>query len=170
LHGLQGIVSAALGRLGFRFSFVVLLLFNFVYTVYNAFSKKIKREASAITFNNCSCDPIDRVIYNLITFGCITLWVIFLLICTSYSIYKLIVKLQCCTSYKADSSDEELIPDRFLKREFSKLATQVFYLNKRSLHNKEINSLDEINLGVHYLLDHLKHKKSIREEILLCSR
>ena len=126
LHGLQGIVSAALGRLGFRFSFVVVLLFNFVYTVYNAFSKKIKPEASAITFNNCSCDPIDRVIYNLTTFGCITLWIIFLLICAFYSIYKLIVKSQCCTSYKADSSDEELIPDWLLKREFSKLATKVF--------------------------------------------
>ena len=30
LHSLKGIISAALGRLGFKFSFVVVLLFNFL--------------------------------------------------------------------------------------------------------------------------------------------
>ena len=37
-----------------------------------------------------------------------------------------------------------------------KLTAMVFYLNKRSLHNKQISSTDEITLAVNYLLAHMK--------------
>ena len=170
LHGLKGIVSAALGRLGFKFSFVIVLLFNFVYTVHNAFATNTKSEISVISFNNCSCDSRDRLFYSAITYGFIGLWVAFLLLCALYSICNFIHEL-CSTNdindTNSSSSNEEvsrgkeIIPENhhwFLKRELFKLTAMVFYLNKQNLHNKEISSTDEITLAVNYLLAHMKHK------------
>ena len=48
-QSLKGMISVALGRLGFKISFVVVLLFNFVYTVYNAFTKSTKADISTIS-------------------------------------------------------------------------------------------------------------------------
>ena len=170
LHGLKGIVSAALGTLGFKFSFVIILLFNFVYTVHNAFTKTTKTEVSVISFNNCSCDSRDELFYSqysVITYGFISLWIVFILICALYNIFKFIHKLPCTNDTAADSSNEEIITRKeiipvkhywFLKREIFKLTAMVFYLNKQSLHNKEISSADEITSAVKYLLAHMKHK------------
>ena len=98
LHGLKGIVSAALGTLGFKFSFVIILLFNFVYTVHNAFAKTAKTEVSVISFNNCSCDSRDKLFYSVLTYGVISLWIVFILICALYSLYTnypvLMIQLQ----------------------------------------------------------------------------
>ena len=166
LNDFKGIVSHALGTLGFKFSFVIILLFNFVYTVHNAFAKTTKTEVSVISFNNCSCDSRDKLFYSVITYGFISLWIVFILICALYSIFKFIYKLPCTNDTAADSSNEEIttrkeIPEKhfwFLKREMRKLTTMVFYLNKQSLHNKEISSADEITSAVKYLLAHMKHK------------
>ena len=166
LHGLKGIVSAVLGTLGFKFSFVIILLFNFVYTVHNAFAKTTRTEVSVISFNNCSCDSRDELFYSVITYGFISLWIVFILICALYSIFKFIYKLPYINDTAADSSNEEIttrkeIPKKhywFLKREMRKLTTMVFYLNKQSLHNKEISSANEITSAVNYLLAHMKHK------------
>lgn len=171
LDGLKGIVSASLGRLGFKFSFVIVLLFNFVYTVHNAFAQNTKTEISVISFNNCSCDSRDRLFYSAITYGFIGLWIVFLFICALHSIYKFIHKL-CCTNDITDSNHEvstqrgvstrkDLIPEKhywFLKREIFKLTAMILYLNKQSLHSKEISSIDEITSAVNYLLAHMKHK------------
>ena len=166
LNDFKGIVSHALGTLGFKFSLVIILLFNFVYTVHNAFAKTTKTEVSAISFNNCSCDSRDELFYSVITYGFISLWIVFILICALYNIFKFIHKLLCINDTAADSSNEEIttrkeIPKKhswFLKREMRKLTTMVFYLNKQSLHNKEISSADEITSAVKYLLAHMKHE------------
>ena len=163
--GLKGIVSSALGRLEFKFSFVIVLLFNFVYTVHNAFAKSTKTEISVISFNNCSCDSRDRWFYSVITYGFIGSWIIFLFICALRSICNFIHKL-CCNNYVTGSNEEvstrqELFPGKdywFLKREVFKLTTMVLYLNERCLHSKEISSIDEITLAVNYLLAHMKHE------------
>ena len=79
-HSSKGIFSDVLGKLGFKFSFVIVLLFNFVYTAYNAFDQSTKAEISVISFNNCSCDSHDRLFYSVITVVFIGLWIVFLLI------------------------------------------------------------------------------------------
>ena len=166
LNGLKGIVSDALGTLGFKFSLVIILLFNFIYTARNAFTKTTITEVSVISFNNCSCDSRDELFYSVITYGFISLWIVFILICALYNIFKFIHKLLCINDTAADSSNEEIttrkeIPKKhhwFLKREMRKLTTMVFYSNKQTLHNKEINSADEITSAVKYLLAHMKHE------------
>ena len=76
-HSLKGMISGALRRSGFKISFVVVLLFNFVYTVHNGFTKSTKTEISIISLNNCSCDISDEMFYCITTFGFIALWVFF---------------------------------------------------------------------------------------------
>ena len=108
--------------------------------------------------------------YSLTTFGFVTLWIVFLLIYTLYSIYKLISESRCCATHNTEadcvtgnenlSGEEQLIPEKhhwFLKRELFKLKAMILYLNKRSLHSEEISSSDEITVAVKYLLAHMKH-------------
>ena len=90
-QNLKGMISGALGRLGFKFSFVVVLLFNFVYTVQKTFTiaRSTKTEIFIISLNNCNCDPSDRMFYVFTTFGFMALWILFLLIYALYNIKKL---------------------------------------------------------------------------------
>ena len=88
VHGLKGIGSKVLGRSGFKFSLVVVLLFNFAYTVHNAFTKNTESEISIISFNNCSCDAQDRMIYRGIIFSFIGAWIVFQMACALKGIYK----------------------------------------------------------------------------------
>ena len=83
-HDLKGMISNALGKLGYKFSIMVVLLFNFIYTAYNAFIRNTKTEISVISLNNYSCDPSDRAFYSFNTFSCITLWIVFLVVCAVY--------------------------------------------------------------------------------------
>ena len=124
-HSLKGMMSGALGRLGFKFSFVVVLLFNFFYTVYNAFTKKTKTEISFISLNNCSCDFWDEMFYRFTTFGFIALWVLFLLIYALCCIKKYMCKSRCNHNLSTDgqvtpaednrnkglSTDEQVVSD-----------------------------------------------------------
>ena len=127
-YSLKGMISGALGSLGYKFSILVVLLFNFVYTAYNAFNRSTQTEISVVSFNNCSCDPRDKAFYICTIFGFTALWIVFLVICAVYHIWKL-----CCPSdHKEDSNKETmLIPDKhhdkFLKRELKSLQ-QWFFL------------------------------------------
>ena len=56
-YSLKGMISGDLGSLGYKFSILIVLLFNFIYTAYNAFTRSTKTEISVVSFNNCSCDP-----------------------------------------------------------------------------------------------------------------
>ena len=106
-HSLKGMISGALGRSGFKFSFVVVLLFNFAYTVYNAFTKSTKTEISIISLNNCSCDPSDRMFYGFTTFGFMALWILFLLIFALYNVKKFMCESWCNTSQNNNNGNEE---------------------------------------------------------------
>ena len=183
-HGLKGMISNALGKLGFKFSIVVVLLFNFIYTAYNAFTRKTKTEISVISLNNCSCDPGDRAFYSFNTFSCITLWIVFLVVCALYNFWKFIAELRhssgtgCANNRKTnknnnntdarntdinidDVSRRKRIPwDQywFLKRELRKLTTMALYLNIRSLYIEKIRSREEITSAVKYVLTHMNAK------------
>ena len=67
-HSLKGMISGALGSLGYKFSILIVLLFNFTYTAYNAFARSTKSEISVVSLNNCSCDPSDRSFYSFYYF------------------------------------------------------------------------------------------------------
>ena len=175
-HNLKGMISGALGSLGYKFSILVVILFNFAYTAYNAFARSTRTETSVVSLN-CSCDLIDRAFYRSATYSFTTLWVLFLVICAVYNIWN------CCTSNhdkNANSTDSDntytgvsnenadvtdtfaedfskpkrLIPDKnfwFLKREFKKLIAMVLSLNIKSLHSHK---------------DRLKKTKSIKKYLL----
>ena len=160
-YSLKGMISGALGSLGYKFTILVVLLFSFVYTVYNAFNRSTQTEVSVVSFNNCSCNPRDRAFYIFTTFGFMALWIVFLAICALYHIWKL-----CCPSnhmHEEDSSKEKrLIPDKhhdkFLKRELKKLTAMILSLNKKNLHSDQID-LEIVNLTTKTMLDFMMHPR-----------
>ena len=177
-HSLKGMISGALGSLGYKFSILIVLLFNFTYTAYNAFARSAKSEISVVSLNNCSCDPNDRSFYSFTTFGFTALWVVFIVICALYNIWN------CCTghgdhdrgstnsgSHSTDTgvsngninttdtiATEKLIPDKhfwFLKRELKKIISMVLYLNIKKLHNHNDN-LKLINSTKKHMFTYMK--------------
>lgn len=161
-QSLQGIMSAALGTLGFKFSFVMLLLFNFVYTVYNAFFRDSKAELSVMTLENCSCDPIDEMVYSISLYIFIGFWVLFQLICAMVAISQL-----CrCSGHNTDSNETNTdmfheIPgndSEFLKRGLKRLAAMNFCLNLQSLRSEKISLEVEIDSAVKYMVNYMEHE------------
>ena len=156
-HSLKGMISGALGSLGYKFSILVVLLFNFAYIAYNAFTRSTRSEISVVSFNNCSCDPRDKTFYIFTTFGSVALWIVFLMICALYHLCKF-----CCPSdHKEDSSKEKkLIPnkhnDEFMKRELLKLTVMVLSLNIKSLHSDKID-LEMVYLAKKAMLIFMTH-------------
>ena len=176
-HSLKGMISGALGSFGYKFSILVVLIFNFAYTAYNAFDRSTRSEISAASLNNCSCDPSDKAFYRYTVYSFTVLWVLFLVICEVHNIWK------CCTSNHdqdnngtdSDNTDtgvsngnnnadtiarEDLheqkrkIPDEhfwFLKRELKKLISMVLFLNVKDLRSHK---------------DTLKRIKSIKQDLL----
>ena len=151
-HSLKGMISGALGSLGYKFSILVVLLFNFFYTAYNAFSRNIKTEISIASFDNCSCTPRDRIFYSVTIIGFSALWVLFTVICVLYNIWNYYTSDHDSgtrhpsfsngnvntTGRIAGENSREWIPDKhfwFLKRELKKVTTMVLYLNIKKLHN-----------------------------------
>ena len=140
-HSLKGMISGALRSLGYKFSILVVLLFNFAYTAYNAFARSTKTEVSVVSFNNCSCDPSDRAFYRTTTYGFTALWVLFIVICALHSIWNCIKhRLQCLNHDNTDDAREDLheqerprlIPHKhfwLLKRELKKVTAMVLSLN-----------------------------------------
>ena len=189
-HSLKGMISGALGSLGYKFSILIVLLFNFIYTAYNAFARSTKSEISVVSFNNCSCDPSDRAFYSFTIFGFTALWVLFLVISALYNTWN------CCTgdrdrgtnSIDDDNTDNgvsnrnvnaiytnstkdlsksiELIPDKhfwFLKRELKKIITMVLYLNIKRLHSHN-DSLKLISLTKKHMLAHMEKFLKVRQK------
>ena len=179
-HSLKGMISGALGSLGYKFSILVVLLFNFAYTAYNAFARSMKTDISVVSFNNCSCDPTAKVFYRSTTFGFAALWGVFLVIYALYNIWSFIkyhsqsqhsdcsntdMKHHSNSSntddLREDSSDQErLIPGEhfwLLKRELKKLTAMVLSLNVKSLHSHKINS-KRINVTLKGILTYMQQE------------
>ena len=180
-HSLKGMISGALGSLGYKFSILIVLLFNFTYTAYNAFARSAKSEISVVSLNNCSCDPSDRAFYSFTIFGFTALWVLFLVFSALYNTWNCCtcdhdrgtnsidddntdngvsnrnVNTFCTNSRKDLSKSIELIPDKhfwFLKRELKKIITMVLYLNIKRLHSHN-DSLKLISLTKKHMLAHM---------------
>ena len=174
-HSLKGMISGALGSLGYKFSILVVLLFNFTYTAYNAFARSTKTEVSVLSFNNCSCDPSDRAFYRSTTFGFTALWVLFIVICALHSIWNCIKHhSQCSDSDYTDDTREDLheqersIPDKhfwLLKRELKKLTAMVLSLNIKSLHSHKINS-KRINSAAKGILTYMRQEFLVHSDLL----
>ena len=98
LHSLKGMISGALGSLGYKFSILIVLLFNFTYTAYNAFARSTKSEISVVSFSNYNCDPNDRSFYSFTIFGFTALWGGFLVICAIYDAWRIIYHSQFSNS------------------------------------------------------------------------
>ena len=160
-HSLKGMISGALGSLGYKFSILVVLLFNFAYTAYNAFNRSTRSEISVVSFDNCSCDPSSRTFYMCTTFGFTALWVLFIVICALHSIWNCIKHHLWYSNTDEIREDlhqqERLIPGKqfwLLEREIKKLAAMVLSLNIKSLHSHKINS-NRINLATKGILTYM---------------
>ena len=154
-HSLKGMVSGALGSLGYKFSILIVLLFNFTYTAYNAFARSTKTEISVVSFSDCSCNPNDRSFYSFTIFSFTALWGGFLLICALCNIRNFIKH----RDIREDLSEQErLIPDKhflLLKKEIKKLTTMVLSLNMKGLHSHKINSRN-VNSAAIGILNYMK--------------
>lgn len=75
LHDLKGILSESLGDFPFKVAIAIIVLFNFLYTFYQAY---LATRIDDIIENDCYCDPTDRVFYRTITLTFISSWLCFL--------------------------------------------------------------------------------------------
>ena len=154
-YSLKGMISGALGSLGYKFCILIVLLFNFTYTAYNAFTRSTKTEISVVSFNNCSCDPSAKKFYRSTTFSFAALWGAFLVICAMYNIWNFI---RHHDSREDLRKQERLIPSKhfwLLKRELRKLTAMVLSLNIKGLHSHKIN-LRKINSTAKGILNYME--------------
>ena len=84
VNELRGFLNETLGNLPFVFAIVLVVVFNLIYTFYDAyFSARI----SNIIRSNCYCDPTDRVFYRTVWMISIILWIIFLFIYGAFTTF-----------------------------------------------------------------------------------
>ena len=94
-QSVKGMISGALGSLGYKLLIFVLALFYYTYTAHSAFARRTRSEISVTSLNDCSCDPHDRDFYRHTVYGFTAFWMLLLLIC---GVYNMIINIcNCCT-------------------------------------------------------------------------
>ena len=134
IHSLKGILSEALGNKLFKVALVVVIIFNFLYTFYNAFKEK-RHDERFISRTDCICEPNDKRFYTIITMGTILVWVLLVIIYCGTKIFR-----------KCSKNDDRITNERFaaaskglrrhkrfFKRELIRLVASRYYLDHDEL-------------------------------------
>ena len=149
IHSLKGILSEALGDTLFKVALVVVVIFNFAYTFYNAFGEIHSDENS---IQACDCKPSDRRFYSTITIGTVVVWVIFLLI---YGGFKII---RTCCKWDDDKGVSRLVDaatkglkkhKRYFKKELVRLVASTYYMDDEN-RKKKMEILKQKTKSDHY--------------------
>ena len=104
VNELRGFLNETLGNLPFIFAIILLVVFNLIYTLYDAyFSARISNTIRS----NCYCDPTDRVFYRTVMMISIIFWILFLFL---YGVYSTFGHKHCIghNKAKANNVDSEI--------------------------------------------------------------